>query len=67
MTGHGPIRSFRRPLTDRYRIGDLAQPLALERLVTRAAHPAGLAQMLDELLLQGPTGLDEETPVDRLV
>jgi hypothetical protein len=30
-------------------------------------HPAGASQVLQQLFLQGPTGLDEERAIDRLV
>ena len=61
------ILGFCRAFTDRYRVGDLAQPLAFKTLVPGSAHRSGLAKVLQQLFLQGPAGLDEQALVDRLV
>ena len=46
VTRDGPILSLRGLLADRYGVGDLAQPFALERLVPRTAHRSRLAKIL---------------------
>ena len=33
VAGHGPVLGLGRPLTDRYRVTDLAQPVVFQRLV----------------------------------
>src|SRR5215469_12408260 len=67
MTGHRPVLCLGRPLSDRHRIADPAMLGCLLRVVARAAHPASAPQVLEQLLLQGPAGLDKQRAVDRLV
>ncbi len=67
MARHGAILSLGRALADRDGVGDPAVIGGLLRMVARAAHPARAPQMLQQLFLQGPAGLDEQRAIDRLV
>ncbi len=67
VTGHRTVLNRGRPLADRYRAGNAAVGIRLLRMTTPAAHHPGTPQMLQQLFLQGPAGLDEEASVDRLV
>src|SRR5215831_21170709 len=67
MTGHRPIFCLGWPLSDRHRPGDPAMVGGLLRVMARAAHPASTPEVLQQLFLQSPTGLDEQRAVDRLV
>ena len=55
------------PLSDRHRILDLTQSVALEAGMPGAADRASGAQMLEQLLLQNAPGLDIQAPIDRLM
>ena len=55
------------PLTDRHGIDDPAVDVCLLRVLARAAHAPGAPEMLEQFLLQGPAGLNEEAAVDGLV
>ena len=67
MPRHRAILRLGRPLADRDRVLDLAQPVALEAGVPRAADRALGAQMREQFLLQHATSLDIKAFVDRLV
>jgi len=67
MSGHGAVLDRSGALADRYRILDLAKPVALQAGVSRAADRALRPQMLEQLLLQDVARLDEQAFVDRLV
>jgi hypothetical protein len=54
-------------LTDRDGVDDLAVDIGLLRVMARTAHPARASQVLQQLLLQRPTGLNEQAAVDRFV
>src|SRR5215472_17444905 len=67
VSRHRPILSLGRPLADRHRVRDPAMIGPLLRVVARATHHAAVSQMLQQLLFQGPAGLDEQRAVDGLV
>src|SRR5471032_481940 len=67
VTGHGTVFSRGRTLADRDGVRDLTVNRGLLRVMPRATHPTRAPQMLRQLLLQSPTGLDEEAAIDRLV
>ncbi len=54
-------------LADGYAIDDSAVVRRLLRVMTRAAHGARRAQIRQEFFLQGPAGLNEQGPINRLV
>jgi hypothetical protein len=67
MTWHGSILRRWRALADRDRVADPAMISRLLCVMARAAHRPGASEVLQELFLQCPTGLDKEGPIDRLV
>src|SRR3546814_12534258 len=67
MPGHGAIFDRRRPFADRYRVLHLAKPVPFQAGVPRAADRALRPEMLEKLLLQDTTRLNEPAFVDRLV
>src|SRR5665647_2461455 len=67
VTGYRPVCNRGRTLADRYRIGNSAVIGCLLRMMARAAHDSCAPQMLHQLFLQRPTGLNEEATIDGLV
>src|SRR3546814_18646541 len=67
MPGHGAIFDRRRPFADRYRVLHLAKPVPFQAGVPRAADRALRPEMLEKLLLQDTTRLNEQAFLDRLV
>jgi hypothetical protein len=67
MTGHCPIFHRGRALADRYGVKDSSVVIGLLRVMARTAHDPRASQMLQQFLLQGPTGLDKEAAIDGLV
>src|SRR5210317_1999880 len=67
VTRHSPIFYRSRPLADRDGAGNPAMCSRLLRVTTPAAHRSCAPQVLQQLFLQGPAGLDKEALVDRLV
>jgi len=64
---HGAIHGGRRAFADRHGADDPPVNVSLLRVMARPTHPARAPQVLEELLLQGATRLDEEAAVDGLV
>ena len=67
MAGHGTVLDARRPFTDRDRVLDLAEPVALQAGMTRAPDRALRPLMLEQLFLEDATRLNIQALVDRLV
>ena len=70
----GPLRKFLaplldpgRPFSDRYSTNNAAVIGRLLGVMPGTTHRAMPTQMCDQLLLQGPAGLDKQSLVDRLV
>src|SRR3546814_1194782 len=61
MPGHGAIFDRRRPFADRYRVLHLAKPVPFQAGVPRAADCALRPEMLEKLLLQDTTRLNERS------
>src|ERR1700686_1950853 len=59
VTRHGSILRRWRALADRDRVADPAVILSLLRVMTRATHPPCSPEVLQQLFLQGATGLDK--------
>ena len=55
---HSRLSRTGRPLADRYRTNNAAMIGRLLRVMPRPAHTTATPEMLDQLLLQGATGLD---------
>src|SRR5476651_11523 len=66
-TRHSSILDRRGSLADRDGVNDLPVDCRFLRVMTRAAHTASSSQMLQQLLLQSATRLNEQTAVDGLV
>ena len=67
VTWYRPIFSRGWALADRHGVNDSSVGVCLLRVVARAAHASRAPQMLQQFLLQGPTGLNEQAAVDGLV
>ena len=67
VTRHSTIRGRRRPFADRHGTDDLPVHISLLRVMSRPTHATRAPQVLEELLLQRATRLDEEAAVDGLV
>ncbi len=67
MAGHRPVLGLGWPLADRHRTNNAAMIGGLLRVMPGPTHAAATSEMLNQLLLQGATGLDEQRLVDRLV
>ena len=67
VTRHSAILYRCRAFADRHGAQDLAMVVSLLRVMPRPTHGASAPQVLEEFLLQGAAGLDEETSIDRLV
>ena len=67
MTGYGAIVGGCRAFADRHGTDDPPVDVGLLRVMPRSAHGAGAPQVLEQLLLQCTTRLDEKAAVDRLV
>jgi hypothetical protein len=65
--GHGAIFDGHRPLTYRYGVLHLAKPVPFQAGMPGATDRVLGPQMREKLLLQNPTGLNEQAFVDRLV
>jgi hypothetical protein len=64
---HGPVFNRGGALADRDGVDDLPVDVRLLRVMPGTAHAAGSSQVLQQLLLQRPTGLNEQAAVDRFV
>jgi hypothetical protein len=64
---HRAILGARSSLADRHGANDLPVGVGLLRVVPRPTHAARASQMLQQLLLQGTTRLNEQAAVDGLV
>ncbi len=67
VAGYRPVLNLSRPLADRHRTNNAAMIGRLLRVMPGSTHAAATPEMLNQLLLQGATGLDEQRLVDRLV
>jgi hypothetical protein len=67
VTWHSAVLDRCRAFADRHGIDDLAVDVGLLRVMPRSTHAARAPQVLEQLLLQRATRLDEETAVDGLV
>jgi hypothetical protein len=67
VTGYRAVFNRGRAFADRHGVADSAAIVRLLRVMAQTAHGPGAPQMLQQPLLQGTTGLDEESAVDGLV
>src|SRR5665213_377848 len=67
MARNGSILDRCGPFADGDRVLDLTKPPLLHAGMPRAADCSPGSKMLEQFLLQHPTGLDEQAAVDRLV
>ena len=67
VPGYGPIFNRGRTLADRHRVNDSAVIFCLLRVMAGTPHDSGAPQMLQQLFLQGATGLNEQAAIDGLV
>jgi hypothetical protein len=67
VTWYRPVVDRRRPFSDRHGFGNLAVDGRLLSVMPPPTHAARAPQVLQQFLLQGASGLDEQAAVDRFV